>query len=536
MDRSNQKYVRKFEKIRNGTQKKVLDIETDAQSDDSKNEEEVSDMETDTCSHSSINQREASDIETDMETDAQSPSAASEKGASDEGMGSQASSPKAETKDLQLASLDAETYKVDTLGLNSAADNLCTGKRESLKTPLGEIPKENIESDGQKPSEPPTLQPGIVAQTSMHALSIYSNKPAKPKSEDRVSGESSKQLPHFEASRNVKLEGDTLLEHLKHYIVLINDLIGYIDIAPEVLPLSSRQTVRDMLNHAYNVEIEQLAVQYGQPAVLSAAQEIGPPFSGGFERSSIDNRTTYDRAISTPSLPFYPGLSAESIERNGEKLSSVGSEAGKDLPRSLAPSAASETIRVEAAMNDQNREEPIIHRTSNASTVHDLLRSGWKFQARTKSSVRLLKRLEGIGSGIRIYAKPITHNRDVQTLHSDHPTHYSIGINLPNIKEIFSPSFQSLAISSPKNPVRLSDASADNRASTHPLPAAAASAATPTSPPRDPCKTIKFNDCIGRRFSFPFHLCKEWLVSPHLQLARPPQASAYQSCGRLWSI
>lgn len=179
--------------------------------------------------------------------------------------------------------MDAETYKVDTLGLDSAADNLRTDKRESLKTPLGEIPKENLESDGQKPSEPPTLQPTIVAQTRMHASSIDSKKPAQPKSEDRLSGESSKNLLHFEASRDVKLEGDALLEYLKHYIVLINDLIGYIDTAPEALPLSSRQTVRYMLNHAYNVEIEQLAAQYGQPAVLSAAQTIGTPFSGVFE-------------------------------------------------------------------------------------------------------------------------------------------------------------------------------------------------------------------------------------------------------------
>lgn len=93
----------------------------------------------------------------------------------------------------------------------------------------------------------------------------------------------------------------------------------------------------------------------------------------------VKDRMIYDRVIPTPSLPFYPSLSAENIERKGEKLSSVGSEAGKDLPRSPAPSVPSETIRADATINGQIRGEPIIHRTLNTSSVRDLLRSGWKF-------------------------------------------------------------------------------------------------------------------------------------------------------------
>ena len=525
--------------MKKGTQKGVLAIETDARSDSPKSEEEVLTMETDTT-HSSISEREASDIESDVESDAQSPSSASEKGAVDEATGAQS-----KIKDPQHASLDADTNKFEKLGLGSATDNLRTGKRDSLKRPLGEIPKEDNERDVQKPSGPRALQPGIVTQTSIPPLSIDSDMPAKPKSDDRVSGESSTQPLPFEANQNAKLEGDALLEHLKHYIVLINNLIRYIDMVPEALPLSSRQTVRDMLNRAYNVEIEQLTAQYGLPAVSSAAQELGPPFSGLHQRSSTENGTNDDQVIPIQSLPFYPSLPAENVEKKGKKLSPVSSEAGKDLPRSPAPPDLSETIRAEAAVNDQKREEPVIHRTSNASTVHDLLKSGWRFQARTKSSVGLLKRLEKLGSGMGIYVKPITHNGDVKILPSDHPTHYSIGINLPNIKEIFSPSFQSLDISSPKNPVRLSHADPDNSASTHCLPAAAAEAeavakaafaARPSSPPKEPCKIIIFKDCVGRRFSFPFHLCSDWIVSHHLQPARPTQASANQSCGRVWSI
>lgn len=45
---------------------------------------------------------------------------------------------------------------------------------------------------------------------------------------------------------------------------------------------------------------------------------------------------------------------------------------------------------------------------------------------------------------------------------------------------------------------------------------AAAAAATPPPPPPPPAekkKPIKFKDAVGRKFSFPFHLCNTWMVS-----------------------
>ena len=154
----------------------------------------------------------------------------------------------------------------------------------------------------------------------------------------------------------------------------------------------------------------------------------------------------HDQIDPIPSLPSYPSLSAENIETEHEKLSPVSNEAGDELPRSPAPPTSSETIRAEAAMNDQKREEPIIHRVSNASTVHNLLRAGRKFQARTKPSVRFPYRLQKFSSGMASYVKPISHNNDIQVLPLDYQTHYSIGINLPSIQNFFSPSFQSLYI------------------------------------------------------------------------------------------
>ena len=44
---------------------------------------------------------------------------------------------------------------------------------------------------------------------------------------------------------------------------------------------------------------------------------------------------------------------------------------------------------------------------------------------------------------------------------------------------------------------------------------AAAEAATPPPPPPPPeekKKPIKFKDAVGRKFSFPFHLCNTWMV------------------------
>lgn len=40
-----------------------------------------------------------------------------------------------------------------------------------------------------------------------------------------------------------------------------------------------------------------------------------------------------------------------------------------------------------------------------------------------------------------------------------------------------------------------------------------AAAAKAAKPAKEPDKPIKFKDAIGRRFSFPFDLCKEWRVS-----------------------
>ena len=42
---------------------------------------------------------------------------------------------------------------------------------------------------------------------------------------------------------------------------------------------------------------------------------------------------------------------------------------------------------------------------------------------------------------------------------------------------------------------------------------AAAAAAAPPPPPKEKDKPIKFKDAVGRKFSFPFHLCATWSVS-----------------------
>ena len=48
--------------------------------------------------------------------------------------------------------------------------------------------------------------------------------------------------------------------------------------------------------------------------------------------------------------------------------------------------------------------------------------------------------------------------------------------------------------------------------------AAAAAAAAPPPPPKEKDKPLKFQDAIGRKFSFPFHLCNTWSVSrPYIE-------------------
>ena len=56
--------------------------------------------------------------------------------------------------------------------------------------------------------------------------------------------------------------------------------------------------------------------------------------------------------------------------------------------------------------------------------------------------------------------------------------------------------------------------------------AAAGGVAEPVLPPpssNDSHKLIKFNDAVGRKFSFPFDLCKRWTVSLHLVVDIPLQ-------------
>lgn len=43
--------------------------------------------------------------------------------------------------------------------------------------------------------------------------------------------------------------------------------------------------------------------------------------------------------------------------------------------------------------------------------------------------------------------------------------------------------------------------------------AAQLAAAMPLPPPKEKKKPIKFKDAVGRKFSFPFHLCNTWIVS-----------------------
>ena len=42
---------------------------------------------------------------------------------------------------------------------------------------------------------------------------------------------------------------------------------------------------------------------------------------------------------------------------------------------------------------------------------------------------------------------------------------------------------------------------------------AATPAPAPPPPPEEKKKPIKFKDAVGRKFSFPFHLCSTWMAS-----------------------
>ena len=54
---------------------------------------------------------------------------------------------------------------------------------------------------------------------------------------------------------------------------------------------------------------------------------------------------------------------------------------------------------------------------------------------------------------------------------------------------------------------------AQSKAAADEAAAAAAAAAMPPPPPKEKKKPIKFKDAVGRKFSFPFHLCNTWIVS-----------------------
>ena len=476
-----------------------------------------------------------------METKSVSDSPNSEDDDLKRGADSQSSSFKSETRDPQDEELENVTRKLDTQGSDSQADVYCKGKKATLNSTPGEKPKEKIigddasrssqgiESDAQTSSEPQNSSTELVLDASVRASSTNKDIPDESKSVDEVSGKPSSQLRPLEAGHNPKQEGDALLQHLKQYIILINDLVKCIDRIPEALPLSSRQTIRDMLRRAYNIEIGKLVAEHGQPVVENAEKSLRPPIVGLLQRIPIEDGQAHDPTVTPLALSVFPSHPGETFETSSEKANPKISETGV----------------VEADKGGYQRENATIQQTSSASTVHDLLKAGWRFPVRSKSSDRLSKRLEKLKSGTGIYLKPITDSGQAQTLPSEYATHYSIGINLPNFRQIFSRSFRSLDISGPNNLVRLTHTGLDNDIAINITSSAAAkadaaveaveAAPPPLLPPEEPNKPIKFKDCIGRRFSFPFHFCKTWRVSLHPTWERSPQALTNQLSDRAWS-
>ena len=144
-----------------------------------------------------------------------------------------------------------------------------------------------------------------------------------------------------------------------------------------------------------------------------------------------------DQSIHSPSHPPHAIIASgviKDVERIGRGLEPVPIEAYKKILDSRSPS---DRDHVEAGMRRRKHgeEEAAIQQISIPSTVHDLLRSGWRISLRSKPDMRLSERLEKLKAGTGIYVKPVIRNRGSHKP-SDSATHYSVGVNLPNTKEV----------------------------------------------------------------------------------------------------
>ena len=515
LNRSNENYVRIFEKIKHSTSK-GLHVESETRSSCSESRKEASGYETDARSDRLEREEEVAD----EEAYASSTSSQSNRVISRDLWSSQSSEAKEENGDPCEIQSDASLHKVNTLKSDSALSGLSASERCSTTTSQGDTPKDATKSGVGSLA---TLQNQHQGITGMPTLPTDKDMLG---SRDQISEECLSQQQPFTTSESAKLE-DVLLEHLKQYVMLISDLIGRIDRLPEALPLKSRETVRHMLNRAYRIEMEQLIAQHGQSAVVNAEQGLGSPFNEAYQHIPLTDGNDYDKIGSMLSLPAKPSVLGVTSKQGAEKLSLAADETDNDHPLSHAPSRP---IRPEVNLDDRKLDLPVIQRVSTPSTVHELLKAGWSFQARRKPSTRLSKRLAKSILSTGVYMKPVDNVKTAQAVPLDRPTHYSIGVNLPNIKEIFSPSFQTLDISSPMHPVRVCGPSLRARAHSHALSAVAVEtegdqkptpAATVTLPPNDPYQYVDLLCPTGRRLRFPFRLCSTWKVSPHSQPATP---------------
>lgn len=175
-----------------------------------------------------------------------------------------------------------------------------------------------------------------------------------------------------------------MIKNLKEYIILINGLVEKVDRIPEVLHLSSRRTIRDMLNQAYKVKLGRLVAEHGQPAVGNAEESIEVLPDGGYGK-------VHDR-VSPPLLtPAPPSLPSKAPETRNDMASPTAVETGK----------------TEVANKGHEQEEIIMQQISNASTMH-LVRAGWRLPVRSKAFVALSKRLITLGRGTEIYVKSMS--------------------------------------------------------------------------------------------------------------------------------
>ena len=71
-----------------------------------------------------------------------------------------------------------------------------------------------------------------------------------------------------------QLKQDALLEHLRHYIMLITNLANVIDRAPEEVPWTSRCAVKQNLSNAYRSEMTRLENEYGPDLFNKTEQDL----------------------------------------------------------------------------------------------------------------------------------------------------------------------------------------------------------------------------------------------------------------------